>query len=371
MKINKPHRAEIIAPRRILVIVQRSNGDVFLSSPLIEGLFKAYSGPFIDMLVNNDTLAVARTLPHIGEIHQFSYGEEGRLKQTASLLRKITRRYDLSVNLTASDRSVLFALVSGRTAISAVEADRKKSWWKRLLLSAHYDFDGGRHIIENNTAALDLLGLRSGKPTVSSSYSPASAESVDRMLAMRGLAEFVIFHPGAQYQYKVYPEKLRTALLEGLNRLGVPIVVTGSKSVLDMEIKRTLPKLDNVYDFIGLTSMDELIALSDRSLAYIGADTLNMHIAASQNKRIFAIFGPTILSAWSPWCNGLCSGTRLNSAVQTYGNVTLFQAAMPCVACGKAGCDDNHGVSECLYHIDPEVITNEIDQWLTTVLRGK
>ena len=46
-------------------------------------------------------------------------------------------------------------------------------------------------------------------------------------------------------------------------------------------------------------------ALSELSLAYIGMDTLNMHIAAAQNKRIFAIFGPTNLTMWSPWSNEL------------------------------------------------------------------
>ena len=358
------------AVRRILVIVQRSNGDVFLSSPLIEALFNAYDRPRIDLLVNSDTLAIAETLPHIEEIHLFSYNEpgKGRGAQTSGLLKKIARRYDLSINLTASDRSVLLALVSGRVTISAVEHDWKKSWWKRILLSDCYEFDTCRHIIENNTTALDLLGIRSGRPAVSSCHSPEAAESVDKMLDERGISEFVIFHPGAQYSYKVYPEKLRTALLEGLNRLGVSIVVTGSRSALDLEIKSRLPQLDNVYDVIGLTSMDELIALSERSIAYIGADTLTMHIAASQNKRIFAIFGPTFVSAWSPWCNGLGSGTRLNSPLQTYGNVTLFQADMPCVACGKAGCDDNQGISECMYRIDPDVIINEIDHWLTTFL---
>ena len=355
-------------PRSILVIVQRSNGDVFLSSPLIEALFQAYGGPRIDLLINSDTLPIARTLPHIVEIFHFTYNGDGRGRgaQTTELLQKIVRRYDLSINLTASDRSVLFALVAGRKAVSAVEHDRKKSWWKRLLLSAHYDFDSSRHIIENNTTALDLLGIGTGKLAVFSFFSETAAKSVDRMLTDRGIPEFIIVHPGAQYDYKVCPEKLRNELLKRLDRLGIPTVVTGSKSVLDLEIKRGLPKLANIHDFIGLTSMEELIALSNRSIAYIGADTLTMHIAASQNKRIFALYGPTILSMWSPWCNELGMGSSTNRPVQTYGNVTIFQADMPCVACGKAGCDDHHGASECLNRIDPDLIFNEIREWLTT-----
>lgn len=351
--------------RNILVIVQRSNGDVFLSSPLIEGLFRAYERPDIDLLVNSDTLAVARMLPHIRDIHVFSY-DLGRTGQTLNLIRTIARRYDLSISLTSSDRSVLFALVSGSKSISAVDRQSKKSWWKRFLLSAHYEFDSDRHIIRNNTRPLDLLGIGNEKPVLASSYSRQSAERVDAMLESKGIGEFLVFHPCAQYDYKVYPEKLRNRLLEELARLGVKIVVTGSKSPVDLRIKSSLPALENVFDFIGETGMDDLLALSDRSLGYIGADTLNLHIAASQNKRIFAIFGPTILSMWSPWCNALHAGTRVNMPVQTYGNITLFQADMPCVACGKAGCDDHHGASECLYHIDPLVIKKEVEQWLTT-----
>jgi heptosyltransferase III len=355
-------------PQRILIIVQRSNGDVFLSSPLIEALFRAYGSPRIDLLVNSDTLAIAETLPHIDRIHLFSYNSAGKGKgsHTSNLLRMITGRYDLAISLTASDRSVLFALVAARKAISAVESDRKKSWWKRLLLSAHYDFDSSHHIIENNITALDSLGIDIAKPMVHSCVSETAAKSVSKMLEDRGIHHFMIVHPGAQYDYKVYPEKPRNELLKRLDTLGLPLVVTGSKSALDLDIKRRLPKLANVHDFIGLTSIEELIALSDRSLAYIGVDTLNMHIAASLDKRIFAIFGPTILSTWSPWSNELCGAARRNSPVQTYANVTIFQADMPCVACGKAGCDDHHGASECLYHIDPNDIFNEIREWLTT-----
>ena len=93
-------------------------------------------------------------------------------------------------------------------------------------------------------------------------------------------------------------------------------------------------------------------------------DTLNMHIAASQNKRIFAIFGPTNLSMWSPWANELKTGALKNSPSQTYGNITIFQGALPCVACGKAGCEDDHGRSECLHIIRPENIFNAVDKWL-------
>jgi len=92
-------------------------------------------------------------------------------------------------------------------------------------------------------------------------------------------------------------------------------------------------------------------------------DTLNMHIAAAQNKRIFAIFGPSNLNMWSPWSNQLGLSAKRDKPIQSYGNITIFQANMPCVACGKAGCNDNHGNSDCLDNINPENIFSEVKDW--------
>ena len=125
--------------------------------------------------------------------------------------------------------------------------------------------------------------------------------------------------------------------------------------------------LDNVIDWINQTSIDEYIALSSLSKCYIGMDTLNMHIAASQNKPIFAIFGPTILSMWSPWSNELELSAIENKPIQSYADITIFQAKLPCVACGKAGCNDDNGISECLNQINPNLIFSEIEKWYKDV----
>ena len=95
-------------------------------------------------------------------------------------------------------------------------------------------------------------------------------------------------------------------------------------------------------------------------------DTLNMHIAASQNKRIFAIFGPTNLRMWSPWSSALKLSATQNKPIQTYGNITIFQANMNCVACGMSGCD-NKGISKCLNNIKPIKVYEEINNWYKDV----
>ena len=355
--------------RKILLIIQRSNGDVLLTSPLIEALHKKYHSAQIDILVNDDTLAIAKRLPHIDTIYTYSYTWRkkpyiDRMKEEFHLAKKLYRKYDLSINLTASDRSVLYAVLASSFAVSAIEKESEKSWWKKYFLKHHYLFDTQKHILLNNLTPLRFLDIDVDKIRVNLTSAPQAQQRVKAMLKQKKISEFIIFHPSAQYAYKVYPAEQRSALLASLDALQIPIVVTGAKSDIDMEIKKSLPKLKNVYDFIGKTTLDEYIALSEFSLAYVGMDTLNMHIAAAQEKNIFAIFGPTLLTMWSPWSNQTQEYAQNSMPMQRYGNISIFQADMPCVACGLAGCDDQHGASECLYRIDPKEIAKEVAECL-------
>ena len=54
-----------------------------------------------------------------------------------------------------------------------------------------------------------------------------------------------------------------------------------------------------------------------------------------------------------------------NRPIQTYGKITIFQSSLPCVACGKAGCNDNNQRSECLYTIDPGKIFKHIEKYIS------
>jgi heptosyltransferase III len=351
--------------KKILIIIQRSNGDVFFSQSLIDSLYDYYESPRIDLLVNDDTIALAEVLTKIKLIHKFSYRKKNdyQFKQEKNIISKIFRKYDLSINLTASDRSVLYAVLSSKNSISAVEKNTHKSWWKKFLLSNYYFFDNEKHILLNNLESLNILKIDHENILKYPTVSEITIQKISRKLKERKIDNFIIFHPSAQYSYKIYPEYLRNELLEKLNKLDIPIIITGGKNKIDSNIKKQLPNLSNLNDFIGETSLEDYFALSHLSSAYIGMDTLNMHIAAAQNKRIFAIFGPTNLSMWAPWSNYSQTSARENTPIQDYDNITIFQAKMPCVACGNAGCDNNHNRSECLYNIQPSSIFEQVKKW--------
>ena len=352
--------------RNILIIIQRSNGDVFLSTSLIETLYEYYDAPQIDLLVNDDTVEVAKLLPHINFIHTFSYSKKknNRFKQEKKLVVSLYKKYDLSINLTASDRSVIYALLAGKKSISAIEKEKNKSWWKKLLLNNYYYFDTSKHILLNNLTSLKILKIKYDFQQKPINLFIEDFSNIKGILNEKGIDRFIVFHPSAQYNFNIYPKNLRDKLLSLLNTLEIPIIVTGGSSEIDLKIKNEIPDLINIYNFIGETTLKDYLILSELSTAYIGMDTLNMHIAASQNKRIFAIFGSTKISMWSPWSNELETSALVNKSMQTYGKNTVFQSSLVCEICGLIGCGNSHGKNEFDFIINPEEIFNEVKHWL-------
>ena len=166
--------------KKILVIIQRSNGDVFFSNTLIDQLRKAYKPTQIDLLVNVDTLRIAQTLPQIKTIITFSYKKKSnnRWKQEKDIIEKIYKKYDLSINLTSSDRSVIYSLIASKKSISAIEKNTIKSLWKKFFLKHYYFFDEDEHILINNLKPLDFLSINPVNQVFPAVYSQKSLNTI-------------------------------------------------------------------------------------------------------------------------------------------------------------------------------------------------
>ncbi len=199
--------------KQILIIIRRSNGDVLLASPLIERLHEYYPGAGIDLLVNDDTLGIARTLAHVRHIHAYSYQWKKlplwqRLRTQLGFIKTLFRQYDLAISLTATDSSVLYALLAARHSISTIDAEPRKNWWKKRLLNGYYLPDPDRHTLLNNLEPLRLLGIPAGRVEPAVHYTPPSKATVLAKLQADNIKRFIIFHPSAQYGYKIYPRSV-------------------------------------------------------------------------------------------------------------------------------------------------------------------
>lgn len=357
-------------PKNILLIIRRSFGDVLALSPVIDILSRRFPNVSIDLLVNEDTIAAVKLLNNVHQIipfdHPLNTSKTGALAMQIRFIRKIFRHYDLAIAFTTNERSNIFAYLAGRVSVGTMEPTFSKNWWHKILLNTGYLFNPKRHILENNVEALRKLNINIDRIVLSARYSDDAKNNVQQMLNKKNIGQFIIFHPAGKFLSRLYPEKPRNTLLQLLDSLAIPIIVTGGQGKIDQAVAEEMPALKNVHSLIGKISLEECAALTDMSLAFIGVDTFNGHLAAAFNKPMFVIFGPNIPEIWSPWSNALQRGGQQASPVQTYGDITLFQSSLECVPCGhSARCGDRDRLSPCMADIDPHAVFNEVRTWLS------
>lgn len=358
------------SPEKILLIIRRSLGDVLAISPVVDIFLRRFPNVSIDVLVNEDTVAAAKLLQGINRIIPFKNNpapkkKAGAIGVQAGLIRDIFHKYDIAVAFTVNERSNILAWLAGRTSVGTREPNFSKNWWHRMLLDAGYHYNPKRHILENNVEALRPLGINIDRIVLSARYSEAAKQRIRQILKEHSIEQFIIFHPAGKFQCRLYPAKPRNTLLRLLDTLNLPVVVTGGTSEIDRQVLAEMPVLKNVHSLIGAISIEECAALTDMSLAFVGVDTFNCHLAAAFNKPIFVIFGPNVPEVWSPWSNALQRGGRQALPVQTYGDITLFQSSLECVPCGhSARCGDRDRPSPCMADIDPHVVFNDVRRWL-------
>jgi heptosyltransferase-3 len=345
--------------KKVLIIVRRSNGDVFLSNSLINNLLMNYPDVKIDLIVNQNTYEVAKTLNNISKIYVVKnkkiFGVSRYLSNIMGIFVKTFRSYDLSINLNSNDLSTLFAFTSSNISISAVDDENRKSWWKKLIISHTYNINKDQHMINYILKPLSFISKRS----ILYDYSPKNLKNYSHIKEKFNLPnKYIIFHPSAQFDFRSYPIENINKFLELTSNNNIPVVLTGGNDEINNKIKKNLITHINIINLIGKTTVPEIYTLISNSDLYIGMDTLTTHIAASFNKKIIAIYGPNSVKQWSPYNWKLeYSPPADTPPITNYGNFTIVQANMSCVPCNKNGCDGS-GISDCLYSISPTLIYN-------------
>jgi heptosyltransferase-3 len=229
------------SPEKVLLIIRRSLGDVLALSPVIDILTRRFPNVSIDLLVNEDTVSAAKLLNNINAIIPFddklpAKTSLGAMAMQARIILKIFRKYDLAISFTSNERSNIFAYLAGRTSAGTRELSFSKNWWHRMLLDAGYHNDRKRHILENNTEALRSLGIDVDRVILSARYSDEAKKNVQQILKDMAIERFIIFHPAGRFLCRLYPEKPRNTLLQLLDSLDIPVIVTGGKSTVDQQV---------------------------------------------------------------------------------------------------------------------------------------
>ncbi len=357
------------APTSILIANIRLIGDVILTTPLIGLLKNAYPNAAIDLLVNRGTGEFLEKDPRVRSVI-YSPGTGSKARQgTDGYLGRIFRRYDVAINMNASDRGTIAVILAGKRDRVGFYGNGGfwKHCWQRLLLTHPLRFPEQIPVARYCHVVANALDIPHSHLAVRVYWDDADDTRVRVVLEEKGAADaFFVVHPFARWIYKFWRFESFAAVSDRIvERYGWQPVWTSSPSV---EEKRQLVETaalcrhKPVIIDGGLT-LNQMTCLLGRAKFYLGLDTAITHLAASTGIPMVALFGPTFTSRWFPWYNDgpLNQESPSTGAILRQGNIVVVRKDRDCVPCGKAGCDDSGShPSPCMQEISEEEVMSAI-----------
>ncbi|HZD28928.1 MAG TPA: glycosyltransferase family 9 protein [Xanthobacteraceae bacterium] len=350
---------------RILVITLRRLGDVLLTTPLIRTLKRGLAGSSVTALVFRGTEGMLAGNPDVDEV--LAASERPSLAQTAALVRRLWRGYDLAVSTQAGDRPTFLALMASRRRVGLVpRAGQTGAWWKRHAHHIPVVAEPDCHRVTQLLALASALGLEQA-PDIVCPQGGAAEEFTPRM-------PYAVVHASPFYRYKRWTDDGWRGLARGLAERGLALVATEGRDPAEQAYIDGLwgPADPRVTRVRGRLDWASLSALLKGAAIFIGPDTSMTHLAAASGCPTIALFGPTsprLIGPWPP--GGLAEPWDHAGTIQRRANVWVVQNPLPCLPCEKLGCEGHlDSYSRCLDELPVRSVLSAVDQALGTASRS-
>ena len=353
--------------KRALVIKLRHHGDVLLTTPVFATL--AAHGIEADALVYDDTASMLSFNRDVRAIHCVGrewrrLGTTARLDRYRVLYRNLAdRRYDCIVHLSSHWHGAWLArLLAPDTAVAPALTHRSRfasRLWQRSFTCCYPVLGGNRrHTVETHLDALRRIGLVPSPATKAIRFVPGAeaeatiAETLARLGIERG--RYVAIHPTSRWLFKTWSLAGMAELIDKLTARGEKVVLSAAPSAAERAwIDDLLGRLARPpVDLTGQLDLKALGALIAGARAFVGVDSVPMHIAAALGTPTVALFGPSGDIEWGPW--------------QVPHRVVA--TPYPCRPCGQDGCGGSK-VSDCLTAITAAQVLEALDDLLRETAR--
>jgi len=294
---------------RILIVRLSAMGDVIHTLPAVQALREAFPKAMIGWLIEERwaELLCAAGAPQRGArsaqrplvdwVHTVDLKSWRRSLFAMTTAQQIARvwndvraaRYDVALDMQGAIRSSLLARWSGAPVIYG-EAEPRES--PASLLYTRRAITRGQHVIEQYLSVAELVTQRALTAShVELPRDPAAEARIDQRLRQEGFGDFAILNPGAGWGAKRWPA-------ERYGRVAHALAADGVRSILNYgpgedNLAREAEDASAGAARAVKFSITELIALTRRARLFVGGDTGPMHLAASLQIPVVAIFGPT------------------------------------------------------------------------------
>jgi lipopolysaccharide heptosyltransferase II len=337
--------SELLDPKKILIILHGSIGDVTRALPLVGMIRKGFPQAYLAWAVEPPSLPLLTGYPGLDEVILFD--RRRPLRDFGPFLRRVrSGRFDLVLDLQRHFKSGLISRLSGaRHRIGFNRRDAKEFNW---LFNNRFIPAFGDTIpkLDHYAKFAEYLGLKALPIEWRFELSTDERSRIDRHLA-KVTAPYAVFFVGSRWESKQwFPNQIAECADALYERRRLEIVLLGSKEDQSIAAQALGQARVPLVDLVGRTSLREALAIIDRARVAIGPDTGLMHIAAAVGTPVVSLWGAT---------------SSLRAGPHGFSDLTV-QGKAPCAPCYLRRCPIGR---ICMQSIRLEEVMEKLDRALS------
>jgi len=293
--------------QKLLVIKLDHIGDILLATPVFRNLHENYPEAEIDILVGSWSRPIVENIPYINQIWVYDSrffcrsSNKTSFSEWFKLAKEMRgRKYELIVELRGVLPTAIASFGFSKYRINRATLQFKKKIGK-ILGSDSSKFE---HEVERNLHLLEYHGIHVNSRKT---FFDIAEEKISwaKSFLEREIGNFKIIaaiHPGSpvplkHWSYSKYSE-LADILIEGRNFQVIFLGTEDEKAIIE-EIQSKM-RHDSL-SLAGKTDLQELGAILQNCVLFIGNDSGPMHIASAVGTKTIGLFGPGNPKRFGPY----------------------------------------------------------------------
>lgn len=293
------------APRRILVIKFWGLGSIALTTPALRALKRRFPDAELTFLTFAQNAALCRLIGAIDRVAVYDAGSTRAFLRSAVRLLRLLRRERFDAVLDLEFFANFTSLLTGLSGAPRTVGFRSPKVWREAFYTEQVPYTPV-HIIDNFLAAAAALGAPAdGDHLDAPRAGDVAAAALDRLLPADGRPLICVNVNASPLDFKRrWPLGAYRALIQRLlaHDTDSRVVLIGApeERAYVADLVAALPAEPRLLDLSGRLSLEQLVALLERTALFIGNDSGPLHLAAAAGVPTVSFFGPETPARYGP-----------------------------------------------------------------------
>jgi heptosyltransferase-1 len=278
---------------KALVVELSSLGDVVHALPMLPVLSRR--GWEVGWLAEHPASALLEKHPLVARLIPASMGGSFGLRSRRQAVRALrAERFEAALDLQGRWKSAVWARLSRASRVIGHASAWRREPLSSILIREPIDVpEAAHHVIDRNLSLLRVLGMDAvGYREFPLAPSDAARPEVDAFLALKGIEDFVLLHPGGEAPGRLWSAQGFGEVARGLKDRGFACLVTWGQGEEPLA-QRVVAASEGAALACPPTNLHAFMEIARRAQVLVAADVGPLHLACAMGVPVVAIYGPT------------------------------------------------------------------------------